>query len=161
LPVGAGINLEYFFSAVDNERLGAGTKLPHNVTGLFGVMNGACSDLRTGLPSQMIEIHEPVRLQIVIEQRPSLLQAVLERQPNIAAFVKNEWVAVMSLDPETGALQEFDPQRGFVPWRRVDESVSQTLPRAKRWADWFHASRTFLPPALLDGHDGKMSERAT
>ena len=35
--------------AVDNERYGCGTKLPHNVTGLIGVMNGTCSDLRTGL----------------------------------------------------------------------------------------------------------------
>src|SRR5690606_2780094 len=53
-PVGAGINLEYFFSAVDGEGLGSGTKLPHNVTGLFGLMNGISSDLRTGLPKQMI-----------------------------------------------------------------------------------------------------------
>ena len=49
-PVGAGISLEYFFSSVDNERYGCGTKLPHNVTGLIGVMNGHLSDLRTGLP---------------------------------------------------------------------------------------------------------------
>jgi uncharacterized protein len=33
-PVCAGINLEYYFSFVDNERYGCGTKLPHNVTGL-------------------------------------------------------------------------------------------------------------------------------
>jgi uncharacterized protein YbcC (UPF0753/DUF2309 family) len=49
-PVGAGINLEYYFSTVNNERLGCGTKTPHNVTGLFAVMEGASSDLRTGLP---------------------------------------------------------------------------------------------------------------
>ncbi|MCB1863751.1 MAG: DUF2309 family protein, partial [Gammaproteobacteria bacterium] len=40
-PVGAGINLEYYFSTVNNERLGCGTKTPHNVTGLFAVMEGA------------------------------------------------------------------------------------------------------------------------
>jgi uncharacterized protein YbcC (UPF0753/DUF2309 family) len=39
-PVGAGISLEYYFSSVDNERFGCGTKLPHNVTGLIGVMAG-------------------------------------------------------------------------------------------------------------------------
>ena len=39
-PVGAGINLEYYFSTVNNERLGCGTKTPHNVTGLFAVMEG-------------------------------------------------------------------------------------------------------------------------
>ena len=61
-PVGAGISLEYYFSSVDNETFGCGTKLPHNVTGLIGVMNGHQSDLRTGLPLQMVELHEPMRL---------------------------------------------------------------------------------------------------
>jgi uncharacterized protein YbcC (UPF0753/DUF2309 family) len=75
-PVGAGINLEYFFSTVDGERLGSGTKLPHNVTGLFGVMNGAASDLRTGLPKQMTEIHEPVRLQLIVEATPEMLTEI-------------------------------------------------------------------------------------
>jgi uncharacterized protein YbcC (UPF0753/DUF2309 family) len=54
IPVCAGISLEYYFSFVDNERYGCGTKLPHNVTGLIGVMNGHASDLRTGLPWQML-----------------------------------------------------------------------------------------------------------
>lgn len=34
-PVGAGINLEYYFSTVNNERFGCGTKVPHNVTGFL------------------------------------------------------------------------------------------------------------------------------
>lgn len=50
-----GISLEYYFSFVDNEGYGCGTKLPHNVTGLVGVMNGQSSDLRTGLLWQMVE----------------------------------------------------------------------------------------------------------
>ncbi len=150
-PVGAGINLEYFFSTMDNERLGAGTKLPHNVTGLFGVMNGACSDLRTGLPSQMIEIHEPVRLHIVIENRPAVLAAILERQPGVAEFVKNGWVHVISLDPDSGALAEFVPEQGFVPWQPTSgeaprpDSVAQTA----SWHDYYQGHRSFLPPALL------------
>ena len=36
-PVGAGISLEYYFSSVDNERYGCGSKITHNLTGLFGV----------------------------------------------------------------------------------------------------------------------------
>ncbi|MBI3232960.1 MAG: DUF2309 domain-containing protein, partial [Bacteroidetes bacterium] len=43
-PVCGGINLEYFFSRVDNQKLGAGSKLPHNVMGLFGVANGIDGD---------------------------------------------------------------------------------------------------------------------
>jgi uncharacterized protein YbcC (UPF0753/DUF2309 family) len=69
-PVGAGISLEYYFSSVDNEVFGCGTKLPHNVTGLIGVMNGHQSDLRTGLPIQMVEIHEPMRLLVIVDAPP-------------------------------------------------------------------------------------------
>jgi hypothetical protein len=67
VPVCSGINLEYYFSYVDSPGWGSGSKLPHNITGLLGVMDGAMSDLRTGLPWQMVEIHEPVRLLFVIE----------------------------------------------------------------------------------------------
>ena len=67
VPVVAGISLEYYFSYVDPTGYGCGTKLPHNVTSLLGVMDGAQSDLRTGLPWQMVEIHEPTRLAIVVE----------------------------------------------------------------------------------------------
>ena len=70
MPVCAGISLEYYFSYVDNEGYGCGTKLPHNITGLIGVMNGHASDLRTGLPLQMVEVHEPVRILFVIETTP-------------------------------------------------------------------------------------------
>ncbi|MGH8553451.1 MAG: putative inorganic carbon transporter subunit DabA [Methylococcales bacterium] len=38
-PVCGGINLEYFFSRIDNSVYGSGAKLPHNVIGLLGVAN--------------------------------------------------------------------------------------------------------------------------
>jgi uncharacterized protein YbcC (UPF0753/DUF2309 family) len=64
-PIGlvcGGINLEYYFSRVDNIKMGAGTKLPHNVMGLFGVANSSDGDLRPGLPWQMIEVHDPCKV---------------------------------------------------------------------------------------------------
>jgi uncharacterized protein YbcC (UPF0753/DUF2309 family) len=150
-PVGAGINLEYFFSTVDNERLGAGTKLPHNVTGLFGVMNGASSDLRTGLPAQMIEIHEPIRLQLVIENRPAVLAAILERQPAVAEVVRNAWVHVISVDPGTGEMLEFVPGQGFVPWQPVsgEPPSIQSVPTTHSWPAYYQGHRSFLPPVRL------------
>ncbi|MEQ1693896.1 MAG: putative inorganic carbon transporter subunit DabA, partial [Gemmatimonas sp.] len=107
-PVGAGISLEYYFSSVDNETFGCGTKLPHNVTGLIGVMNGHQSDLRTGLPLQMVEIHEPMRLLIVVDATPEALLAVAGRQAEVAELVVNEWVQLVSADPDTGAMQVFE-----------------------------------------------------
>jgi len=76
--------LEYYFSHVDNERYGAGSKLPHNVACLLGVMSGHASDLRTGLPRQMIEIHEPMRLLILVEATPERLLDIARRQPEVS-----------------------------------------------------------------------------
>ena len=81
VPVVAGISLEYYFSYVDPTGYGCGTKLPHNVTSLLGVMDGAQSDLRTGLPWQMVEIHEPTRLAIVVEGTRDRLLARRAGQP--------------------------------------------------------------------------------
>jgi uncharacterized protein YbcC (UPF0753/DUF2309 family) len=100
-PVGAGIALEYYFSTVDNERFGCGSKITHNITGLFGVMEGADSDLRTGLPWQMVEIHEPMRLLVVVEQTPAVLTAILNRQPPLQELINNGWIILASKNPST------------------------------------------------------------
>ena len=143
-PVGAGISLEYYFSSVDNETFGCGTKLPHNVTGLIGVMNGHQSDLRTGLPLQMIEIHEPMRLLLIVEATPASLLAVASRQAEVAELVVNAWVQLVSLDPGTGAMQVFDGGQ-FVPY----EPAPTLLPVVERSADWHMQSRAHLRPALV------------
>lgn len=107
VPVCAGISLEYYFSYVDSSGWGSGSKLPHNVTGLLGVMDGALSDLRTGLPWQMVEIHEPVRLLFVIETTPAALLAIMESNPAIKTMVCNLWVQLAAMDPATGALSVY------------------------------------------------------
>src|SRR5205085_2169248 len=99
VPVCAGISLEYYFSHVDNPGYGCGTKLPHNITSLLGVMDGAQSDLRTGLPWQMVEIHEPTRLVIVCETTPEIMLGMLARNPSMDQLVRNRWVQLAVLDP--------------------------------------------------------------
>ncbi|MCB1921394.1 MAG: DUF2309 family protein [Candidatus Competibacteraceae bacterium] len=144
-PVGAGINLEYYFSTVNNERFGCGTKTPHNVTGLFAVMEGASSDLRTGLPRQMIEIHEPLRLQIVVEARTDILAAIYGRQLPLQELIGNSWVQVIAKDPDTGEFAIFDPAQGFVPWT----APVKPLPVCRRSGDWYQGHSGPLPPALV------------
>ena len=154
-PVGAGINLEYYFSCVDNDRYGCGTKLPHNLTGLLGVMDGVESDLRTGLPRQMIEIHEPVRLLIVVEASVALLSAIYARQPMLRELIGNEWVQLVSVDPKTGEQQRFTT-RGFVPLT----PPSEPLPVVATSPEWYRGQRDFLSPALIDKTRAAPSARA-
>lgn len=106
-PVGGGINLEYYFSRVDNHKLGAGTKLPHNVMGLIGVANGIDGDLRPGLPSQMIEVHDPVRLLIIVEHFPDVVQYAITKNPATYEWFYNEWVNLVVFHPETKQLFRF------------------------------------------------------
>jgi uncharacterized protein YbcC (UPF0753/DUF2309 family) len=101
-PVCGGINLEYYFSRVDNHMLGAGTKLPHNVMGLFGVANGIEGDLRTGLPNQMVEIHEPLRLMAIVEHYPEVILQTIKKNPSTYEWFVNEWVRLTAIHPETG-----------------------------------------------------------
>ena len=149
-PVGAGINLEYYFSTVDNQRYGADTKVPHNVYGLVGVMEGAMSDLRTGLPRQMVEVHEPMRLQLVIEASTAHLGEIYGRQPAVQQLLDNAWVHLIAMDPDTGALNLFVPGVGFVPWERP----LTALPVVRSSFDWFRGKTDFLPPAQIVQDDG-------
>ena len=91
----AGISLEYYFSHVDPTGYGCGTKLPHNITSLLGVMDGAESDLRTGLPWQMVEIHEPVRILFVVETTPERALESIRQNPLLWEFLANRWIRLV------------------------------------------------------------------
>ncbi|NBP05333.1 MAG: DUF2309 domain-containing protein, partial [Bacteroidetes bacterium] len=106
-PVCGGINLEYYFSRVDNQRLGAGTKLPHNVMGLIGVANGADGDLRTGLPWQMVEVHDPLRLLIIAEHFPEVVKTILMSSPETYEWYQHNWVNMVVVHPETHVMYRF------------------------------------------------------
>jgi uncharacterized protein YbcC (UPF0753/DUF2309 family) len=144
-PVCAGINLEYYFSKVDNAGWGCGTKLPHNITALLGVMDGAASDLRTGLPWQMVEIHEPVRLLNIIETTPEAMLRILDRDESIARLCRNGWVRLAVLHSRTrklsiyrnGRFHDYQPQ-------------ADSLPRAASSAEWYRGWRDHLEFAEIE-----------
>jgi len=125
-----GINLEYFFSRMDNYKLGAGTKLPHNVMGLVGVANSSDGDLRSGLPLQMIEVHDPVRLLMIVEHYPEVVKKVIQSNPDLYQWFDNEWINLVALHPEKKALYVFEDGE-FVPYAPLTKAlpVVGDLPR--------------------------------
>jgi uncharacterized protein YbcC (UPF0753/DUF2309 family) len=144
VPVGAGINLEYYFSTVDNDIWGSGTKLPHNLSGLLGVMEGSVGDLRTGLPRQMIEVHDPVRLLCIVEATPEAIFEVAKQKPEVAELVTKEWVRVASVDPVTGEIRVFDAGE-FRPYA----PSSATLTTVSSAEDWYRGQLGFLSPVRI------------
>lgn len=139
IPVCAGINLEYYFSTVDPAKWGCGSKLPHNVTSLLGVMEGASSDLRPGLSAQMVEIHEPVRILFVIQTTPAALERVLDANPNLLRFVRNRWIRIATIQPESKAIHLYE--RGSF---QLYAPEAHELPTVNRSVDWFQGKRDHL-----------------
>lgn len=143
-PVGAGINLEYYFSFIDPVRYGCGTKLPHNISGLVGVMDGHATDLRTGLPWQMVEIHEPVRLLVVVESTPEQLQQILHSTPSLVPLIANRWIQLAALDPHSDQCFLFTP-KGFVA---QNPHITQ-LQKHEYSSNYYRELRDFLAPTQI------------
>jgi uncharacterized protein YbcC (UPF0753/DUF2309 family) len=152
MPVCAGINLEYYFCRVDPAGWGCGTKLPHNIASLVGVMDGAASDLRTGLPWQMVEIHEPVRLLIVVETTADAMLRLMAHNEAIGRLVRNGWVQMAVLDPHSSRCELFE-RRAFFPYTpQIDR-----LPTALSSADWYRGWRDYLEFAEIGSVDNRYS----
>jgi uncharacterized protein YbcC (UPF0753/DUF2309 family) len=145
IPVCSGINMQYYLSAVDIQGWGSGTKLPHNVTSLLGVMDGAASDLRCGLPAQSTEIHEPVRLLFVIETTPEGILSIMHRNPIIGRILGNGWAQLAVLDPYSDKIQRYINGE-FHPY----EPTNAELPHATSSLEWYRGWRTHLPFAMIE-----------
>lgn len=156
-PVCGGINLEYYFSRVDNYKLGAGTKLPHNVVGLVGVANSSDGDLRPGLPWQMIEVHDPLRLLIIVEHFPEFIIQSIQSTPAMYEWYINEWVHLISINPTTKELTYFKEGQ-FIPYKTLAQKihfykdVHSLLEEAKEMETnhIVHATQENLPVYLHD-----------
>jgi len=92
IPVCSGISLDYFFSRVDNQRFGAGSKLPQNVVGNLGMSHGTESDLLFGLPFQMIDQHQSLRLLVLVQHTPDIALRAVGSNPLVKQIVYNNWI---------------------------------------------------------------------
>jgi uncharacterized protein YbcC (UPF0753/DUF2309 family) len=135
VPVCAGINLEYYFSYTDTYGWGCGTKLPHNVASLLGVMDGAASDLRPGLPWQMVEIHEPMRLLLAIETEIPVMEQILRENPGIAQVIENDWVQLALVSPTSSGMHVYRNGE-FIPYRPEVTRLPEVLDSAHWYRGW-------------------------
>ena len=99
------INNHYYFSTVNNEKFGGGSKITHNITGRFGVVQGNGGDLKIGLPLQSVNesddilYHKPLRLSVLIQSPKDRIQAILEKNDNLKSLLENEWIHLLIMDP--------------------------------------------------------------
>jgi uncharacterized protein YbcC (UPF0753/DUF2309 family) len=83
--------------------------------GLIGVANGIDGDLRTGLPSQMIEIHEPMRLLVIVEHIPDIVDKVLKNNPKTLEWFQNSWIHLVVVNPISNEKYEFTS----TSWKKI------------------------------------------
>jgi uncharacterized protein len=155
LPVCAGINHEYFFSTMDPQRFGCGTKLPHNVVGLLGVANGADGDLRPGLWTQTTEIHDPVRLVTLIDAEPEAITTVLDRLPAVKTMVVNAWIHVFACSPTGRGFFRWEGA-GFVPYAALPHVLFEVGSSLEACGH----TRDDVTPCLVASHRAGTSEAA-
>jgi uncharacterized protein YbcC (UPF0753/DUF2309 family) len=122
MVVASWINLQYYGSTVNNRIFGAGNKVLHNVTGTIGVLEGNAGDLKVGLPWQSVHdgkrfVHEPLRLNVVIEAPLDAIGAVIARQAAVRELVDNRWVHLFALS-----------DRGIVSHRYRGQGQWEELP---------------------------------
>ena len=120
--VGQWINMEHYFSTVDNDVYGSGSKIYHNVVGRFGIMSGPQSDLRVGLAWQTVmngprPYHEPMRLFTLIEAPRERIGQIIRRHRLLQRLYDNEWVRLAALDPEEKIFYYYTPKQGWTPDR--------------------------------------------
>jgi hypothetical protein len=132
IPVAAGISLDYFFSFMDSDRYGCGSKLPLNLSSLIGVISGASSDLRLGLPRQSVDIHEPVRLTVLIECEHKKLLKLIQGAPRQLTLIKNSWLFVFTIDPITKEFHQFIDGE-FKPY---NDSVETIIPEVNNSSEY-------------------------
>jgi uncharacterized protein len=118
LIVGEWINMEHYFSTVDNRVYGSDSKVIHNIVGGFGVMLGSGGDIQTGLPHQTVmageaRYHDPLRLLVVIEAPHDRIGSIIERHHMLQHLFDNGWVNLVSLDPRTDSFLRY---RAGVVW---------------------------------------------
>lgn len=132
------INNHYYFSSVDVERFGSGSKITHNVTGMFGVVQGNGGDLKTGLPLQSLRAtdneiyHQPLRLSVMIEAPVERVTDILNRNENLRTLLDNQWIYLIVNDPSGKELKTYR-YTGNLQWEpRViaDSGYTQTRRKA-------------------------------
>ncbi|MCK7577475.1 MAG: DUF2309 domain-containing protein [Chromatiales bacterium] len=116
-PVGAGISLEYYFSTVNNERYGCGTKIHAQRRG----------PVRRDGGRELGPAHRPAAAD---DRDPrgdapagggrgnglDIITAIYQRQPPLQELIGNGWVVLAAKDPDSPAIHLFDPARGWLPW---------------------------------------------
>ena len=121
LIVAQWINMEHYFSTVDNEVYGSGSKGLSNIVGRVGVMSGASSDLRLGLPVRLCWTGRvPSRTGMAPRGDRGSKGAGGSgdrHHPSLERLFHNEWVSLVVCEPNEATFIIMTSCRAGNRWR--------------------------------------------
>jgi uncharacterized protein YbcC (UPF0753/DUF2309 family) len=126
------ISAQYYFSTVDNEAYGSGSKTTHNAVGRVGVLQGNGGDLMVGLPLQSLydddrePHHQPLRLSVVVHAPVETVSDVLARSDELTPLFDNEWLSLTVRDPTQD--DAWFRYRGDLNWERRSPERTRDAP---------------------------------
>ena len=112
MVVAQWINHQYYFSALNPDTLGAGTKTIHNAIGTIGVIAGHAGDLQRGLPWQSVGIgttlfHEPLRLTVIIQAPLPRIGDIISRNSVLRNLLDNDWISLTARTDATTSWHSY------------------------------------------------------
>jgi uncharacterized protein YbcC (UPF0753/DUF2309 family) len=127
--VASWISLQYYGSTVAPDTFGGGNKLLHNVTGGIGVVEGNGGALRAGLPWQSVHdgaraMHDPLRLNVVIEAPREAMNDILDRHPGVRALFDNGWLHLFAMDDDGRMAWRYD---GDLEWSQLEAAPTAAI----------------------------------
>ena len=107
----------------------------------------------------MIEVHDPVRLLVIVEHKPDIVLKAIQSSPEVFEWYKNEWVHIVALHPEekqfyyfrNGAFEKYQPitnAKEIGTIHNMEEFIEGA--REMETNHIVHATEENLPVYLLD-----------
>lgn len=142
------LSLSHYLARMDGYGWGAGSRVLHSIKGLMDIGSGAEPDLVTGLETQMVAKHEPMRLQLILDTSSQTFSLIRQRQPALSGLINRGWLHTSLFDAAKGMVFTLDTTAPGTAWRPWGGPYEAT-PRVPSSADWYFGQRTALAPALI------------
>jgi hypothetical protein len=107
----------------------------------------------------MIEVHDPVRLLVIVEHKPEIVLKAIQSSDEVFEWYKNEWVHIVALHPgeqqfyylKSGQFQKYQPITGAEQIKTIKNVVSFIEDAREMETNHIvHATEENLPVYLLD-----------
>jgi uncharacterized protein YbcC (UPF0753/DUF2309 family) len=93
----------------------------------------------------MVEVHAPLRLLMIVEQKPELVLEVIKRNAKVYEWVKNGWINLAVIDPENKKVYRF--KEGELTSYQTQQKEIEVAPELDAL---FESSSTNLPVYQLN-----------